>query len=397
MWMTTAIDWVELLVRWTHIIAAICWIGSSFYFMALDASLKPNARLDARVKGEAWQVHGGGFYNMQKFTVAPEFMPEELTWFKWEAYATFIFGFLLLVLTYYVNPSLYLIDPAVADIKPWDAVAIGVGSIVFGWLIYDFLCNSWVGKDGTRLAIVCFILMMAVTFFYSRVFSGRGAFIQTGALIGSIMVGNVLLVIIPNQQKVVKALLAGEVPDPALGAAGKHRSSQNNYVTLPVLFTMISNHYPFVYSSRWNWLVLSAVFIGGFLIRHWFNIKHTGAKPSWWLWPAGAVPIALAALLTILVQPRPAAGTSNVAFADIQAIVGQRCHVCHSAHPVYPGIAEAPKGVMFDTPAQIALRAPQIYAQAVATQAMPLGNVTGITEEERAALGGWISAGAKTK
>lgn len=388
-------DWLELLVRWTHVIAAICWIGSSFYFMALDASLKRHARLDVRVKGEAWQVHGGGFYQIQKFSVAPEFMPEELTWFKWEAYATWIFGFALLVLVYYAHASLYLIDPAVMALSPAEAVSIGLGSLVLGWLGYNALCRSALGRNLRSLATVGFALLIAIAFAYSRVFSGRGAFIQIGALVGSIMAANVLMIIIPNQRKVVASLLAGQAPDPELGFIAKQRSTHNNYLTLPVLFTMLSNHYAFTYQSRWNWLVLACVFIGSFLVRHWFNVKHTGATPDWRLWPAAAVPFAAVIGLTLATQGagRPAVA-HVVSFAEVQGIVAARCHTCHAARPSFAGFAEPPKGVMFDTPAQIRAQAPLIYAQAVTTRAMPLGNITHITDAERAAIAQWFESGA---
>lgn len=389
-------DWAELLVRWTHVVAGIAWIGSSFYFIALDASLKPDVRLDPRVKGEAWQVHGGGFYQMQKFTVAPDFMPAELTWFKWEAYSTWIFGFALLVLVYYLHPSVYLIDPAVLKLTPFDASVGGAASLAAGWLIYDQLCKSWIGQDTRRLALVGFVLLVAATFVYTHVYSGRGAFIHVGALVGSIMVGNVFFLIIPNQRIVVRELIAGRTPDPALGNAAKHRSLHNNYLTLPVVFVMLSNHYAFTYSTRWSWLVLAAVFIASFLVRHWFNAKHTGATPDWRLWPAAAVPLALAALLTVLGQPRVATGTAAVSFAEVQHIVATRCAVCHAAKPRFDGIEEAPKGIMLDTPQHIAALAPQIYQQAVVTRVMPLNNLTGITEEERAQLAQWVQAGAGT-
>lgn len=388
-------DWVELLVRWTHVIAGIAWIGSSFYFIALDASLKHAEHLDPRVKGEAWQVHGGGFYWMQKFVVVPEFMPEHLTWFKWEAYSTWIFGFLLLILVYYLHASVYLIDPSVAKLAPAAAVAISLASLAAGWLIYDRLCKSPIGKDTGKLALVGFVLLVAATFGYTHVFSGRGAFIHVGALVGSIMVGNVFLIIIPNQRIVVRDLMAGRTPDPALGAAAKQRSVHNNYLTLPVVFTMLSNHYAFTYTGRWSWLVLAAVFIASFLVRHWFNTKHTGAAPDWRLWPAAAVPMALAALLTVLGQPRVQAGTGTVSFARVQHIITTRCAVCHAAKPTYEGIEEAPKGIMLDTPARIAQHAGQIYQQAVALRAMPLGNVTGITEAERGEIATWVHNGAK--
>ena len=391
------LDWLDLLVRWTHVIAGSAWIGSSFYFIALDAGLQPNARLDRRVSGEAWQVHGGGFYQIQKFTVAPEFMPEHLTWFKWEAYSTWIFGFALLVLFYYLKPDLYLIDPAVANIQVWDAVPLAGGSLVAGWFIYDLLCRSWFGRDTARLAISGCILLVGMAFFYTHVFSGRGAFIQIGALVGTIMAGNVLFIIIPNQRKTVARLIAGEEPDPIWGYQAKQRSVHNNYLTLPVVFTMLSNHYAFTYQSRWNWLILACVFVSSFLVRHWFNTMHTGAKPDWWLWPAAAGPILVALVLTLAGhQAMPmAAGSAPVTFADVRHIVDQRCHVCHSARPKFPGFAEAPKGIMFDTPAQIRLHAPEIFAQAVQTHTMPLGNITEITDQERSQLGAWIAAGSR--
>jgi len=389
------LDWLELLVRWTHVIAAITWIGSSFYFIALDASLKAHPRLDARVKGEAWQVHGGGFYQMQKFTVAPEFMPEELTWFKWEAYGTWIFGFALLVLVYYVHASLYLIDPAIHAMTPDTAVIIGLGSLVLGWFGYDALCRSRIGDDTRNLALVGFALLIAIAFGYSRLFSGRGAFIQIGALVGTIMAANVLMVIIPNQRKVVASLLAGEAPDPALGAVAKQRSLHNNYLTLPVLFTMLSNHYAFTYQSQWNWLVLAGIFVSSFLVRHWFNTLHTGAKPDWRLWPAAAIPLAAVVVISAATSGVFSQHSGAVVkFAEVQGIVAQRCHTCHAAQPSFAGFAQPPKNIMFDTPAQIVAQAPLIYAQAVTSRAMPLGNITQITDAERQILADWFQAGA---
>jgi uncharacterized membrane protein len=396
----TLLDWVGLLVRWTHVIAGIAWIGSSLYFIALDAGLKPNPRLDRRVKGEAWQVHGGGFYQIQKFSVAPEFMPEHLTWFKWEAYGTWIFGFALLVLIYYLNPSVYLIDPQVMKIDPADAVPAAFASLVIGWFVYDLLCRSWFGNETGRLAISGFILLMATTYAYTHVFSGRGAFIQVGALVGTIMAANVLFIIIPNQRKTVAALLAGKDPDPAWGEQAKQRSIHNNYLTLPVVFTMLSNHYAFTFSNpKTSWLVLACIFIASFLVRHWFNTMHTGVRPDWRLWPAAAIPVIGAIVFSIAGQTSFTVADGNtgagVKFADVQQIVDQRCHVCHAAKPRFPGFAEAPKGIMFDTPAQIQKLAPQIMAQAVKTHTMPLGNITEITDAERAELGAWIVAGSK--
>jgi uncharacterized membrane protein len=397
MWQSVLTDWVELTVRWTHVVTGIAWIGASFYFIALDASLQPNPRLDPRVTGEAWQVHGGGFYHIQKFTAAPEYLPQKLTWFMWEAYSTWIFGFVLLVLIYYLHPEIYLIDRSVADLSPAAAVAIAAGSLVVGWFGYDALCRSRIGQDGRTLAIAGLVLLLGVCYGYARIFSGRGAFIQVGALVGTVMVANVLFVIIPNQRLIVADLIAGRVPDPALGAAGKHRSVHNNYLTLPVVFTMISNHYAFTYATQWSWLILAAVFVTSFLVRHWFNLHHAGAHPGWWLWPAAAVPILALVGFTVVQQAQSMAGAGHVTFADVRGIIDARCHACHAAHPQYPGIDEAPKGVMFDTPEQIKVNAERIYAQAVTTEAMPLNNLTEITPEERAALGAWYAAGARAE
>jgi uncharacterized membrane protein len=390
-------DWVELIVRWTHVIAGIAWIGSSFYFIALDASLQPHPRLDQRVKGEAWQVHGGGFYQMQKFVVAPDYLPKHLTWFKWEAYTTWIFGFILLVLIYYLNASVYLIDPAVSSVSPLDAAAIGAASLAAGWIVYDLLCKSWVGENTQRLAVVGFVLLVAATFGYLHVFSGRGAYIHVGALVGSIMVGNVFFVIIPNQKIVVRDLIAGRVPDPRLGEQAKQRSTHNNYLTLPVVFVMLSNHYAFTYSTRYAALVLAAVFIASFLVRHWFNVGHAGGKPDWRLWPAAAVPMLLAAGLTILGQPPRAATSATASFADVQHIVTARCTACHAARPSFEGIDEAPKGIMLDTAARLKAQAAMVYQQAVVTRIMPLNNLTGITEDERQMIAQWFQAGAPTQ
>jgi uncharacterized membrane protein len=388
-----ALEWAALLVRWTHVIAGICWIGSSFYFMALDAELKPNARLDVRVRGEAWQVHGGGFYHMQKYTLAPEFMPHDLTWFKWEAYSTWIFGFALLCLTYFASPSMYLIDPDVADISTTMAVAIGALSLPAGWFVYDLLCRSPIGHHQGRLAACGWVLLVGAIYGYTHVFGGRGAFIETGALVGTIMVANVFAIIMPNQRKTVAALLAGEAPDPAWGKEAKQRSSHNNYLTLPVVFTMLSGHYAITFMTHWNWIVLSCVFVAGFLVRRWFNVRNAGEVPDWRLWPAAAVPIALAMVLSVLGQadalPTLDPKAPPVAFAEVDRIITERCRACH----VLP---QAPQGIVFDTPRDIARLAPKIYLQAVRTRAMPLGNATLITDEERLALRTWIASGAHT-
>jgi uncharacterized membrane protein len=385
-------DWITLLLRWTHVIAGIAWIGSSFYFVALDLSLSRREGLEAGVGGEAWQVHGGGFYRMQKYLVAPSFLPKELTWFKWEAYSTWIFGFALLVAVYYSQPRLYLIDPAVRDLSASAAVLIALASFPLGWLVYDGLCRSPLGRNQARLAIAGLVLLLAEIWGLTHLFGGRGAYMQIGALVGTIMVANVFFVIIPNQKKIIAALIAGETPDPGLGAQGKQRSLHNNYLTLPVVFLMISNHYPAISSGPLNWVVISGVFVVGFLVRHFFNLKHSGRK-EWWLFPAAG--LVTVAVIAVTLPPRQRVAGNPVAFPQVQQIMQARCQVCHSATPRYPGFDQAPKGVMFDTPAEIATHASQIYSQAVASRAMPLGNLTGITEEERKALGLWIASGSR--
>ena len=391
------LDWAGLLLRWTHVVAAIAWIGSSFYFIALDASLRPNPRLDPRVSGDAWQVHGGGFYQIQKYVVAPEFLPSHLTWFKWEAYSTWIFGFSLLVVTYYANPDVYLLDSTISSIEPLDAVPLAVASLVVGWFAYDFLCKSWFGEDTARLAIAGFALLTAITYGFCHIFSGRGAFLQVGALVGSIMVGNVAFIIMPNQRKTIAELIAGREPNAIWGKHAKQRSIHNNYLTLPVVFVMLSNHYSFTYQTRWNWLILTCVFISSFLVRHYFNTMHTGAKPDWRLWPAAAMPVFIAALVTLISTYSPPGPVAEkpASFAEVRQIVDQRCHLCHAARPKYPAFSEPPKGVAFDTPAQIRQFSKQILAQAVKTHTMPVNNLTQITDAERAALGSWIESGAR--
>ena len=381
--------WVSALLRWTHVVAGIAWIGSSFYFIAADLNLRARAGLPDGVKGETWQVHGGGFYHIQKYLVAPAHMPQELTWFKWEAYSTWIFGFLLLAATYYTHPALYLIDPSVAALEPWQAVAASLASLAVGWLLYDLICRSPLGRDTRTLTIAVAVLVAAASELYLRLFGGRAAYLHIGALVGSLMVGNVFFLIIPNQKKVVADLIAGRQPDPRLGAQAKQRSTHNNYLTLPVLFLMVSNHYPMTFGTGHPRLVLAGLFLTGFLVRHFFNMKHAGLKPYPWLWPAAALVMIATIAVTL---PAPVAKSSApVSRAEIQTIVAARCVPCHSAAPAFDGIAQAPKGLMFDTPEQTAAHAAEIFQQVAVTRAMPLGNATGMTEEERGKIAAWAA------
>jgi uncharacterized membrane protein len=391
------VEWLNLGLRWLHVVAGIAWIGTSFYFIALDMSLKGRPGLPAGVHGEAWQVHGGGFYRMQKYTVAPDDLPEHLTWFKWEAYATWLSGFALLVALYYWNAELYLIDPAVMELTPGQAVGIGIGSVLAGLVAYEALCRSPLGRDDRLLALVGFVLLVAVAWGYTRVFSGRGAFIHVGVLVGTIMVASVAHVIIPNQRKVVADLIAHRQPDPRLGQQARQRSLHNNYLTLPVVFLMISNHYPLTFASRWNWLIVALVLVAGFAVRHFFNERHKGLPSPWWTWGVAAASLALMAWLGSLGPPPGAAAAAaapaaHVTFAQAEEVVVSRCSMCHAGEPAWDGVVAPPKGVMLDTPERIRAHADEIARQAVLTHAMPPGNVTGITPEERAVLAAWVGA-----
>ncbi len=389
-------DWAALGIRWLHVIAGIAWIGSSFYFIHLDLSLRQQPGLPAGAGGEAWQVHGGGFYNMVKYLVAPSRMPDKLTWFKWEAYTTWLSGMALMAVIYYWAANLYLIDSAVLALDPWAAIAISVGGLAAGWIVYDLLCRSPLGRNDGALAAVGFAVLVGLAFAYTLIFSGRGAFMQMGALIGTMMVANVFLVIIPNQRKVVADLVAGRTPEPALGRAAKQRSLHNNYLTLPVIFVMIGTHTPLAFASRWNWLMLAIVLVVGAVIRHFFNQRHKGAPSPWWTW--GVAAAGMLAVVWLSAQPAtPAAddgSESKVDLAAVGEIIDSRCSMCHAAAPVWDGIASAPKGVLLETPAQIHRQARAIGLQAVTTHAMPPGNITALAEAERQVLATWIAAGA---
>jgi uncharacterized membrane protein len=388
-----ALDWANLLARLLHVTAAIAWIGTSFYYIGLDYHLlepKNPADEEAGVAGEVWEIHGGGFYRVEKYRVAPRTLPSPLHWFKWEAYTTWLSGFTLLVVLYYANASTYLIDPAVSPLSPVAAVAVSVLLLIAGWFVYDGLSRELEGHDRWLAAAIA--LVIAVTAFgASLIFSPRASYLQVGAMIGTWMAANVRFVIIPGQEELVAAKAAGREPDPLYGIRGKQRSIHNNYLTLPVLFAMLSNHFPFTYDHAYGWLILLVMMGLGAWVRHFFNLRNQGRVV--WAIPASAAAGVL--VLAVLIYPRDVGTTSaKVTFAQAQAIINQRCMPCHSATPTQQGFPSAPNGVTFDTPEQITARSGQIYQQAVVTRNMPFGNLTNITQEERDTLGAWYQSGA---
>jgi len=388
-------EWANLVIRWTHVITGIAWIGASFYFIGLDNQLDPPADGDTRVKGEQWAVHGGGFYYKRKYAVAPPQLPEKLHWFKWEAYWTWITGFSLFVLIYWGQASTYLIDPAIMDLSPAVAIAISAAMLVAGWVVYDLICRSKFGEDETKLSVAMVALLVAAAFAACHVFSGRGAFLQVGAMTGTIMVANVAMVIIPGQRKMVEAMRLGREPDPKYGRWGKQRSVHNTYLTLPVLFLMLAPHYPMTWSGPWNWVVLLAITLAGALVRQYFVLRQLGRNPI--VLPAVATAVVVGLMVALRPAPAPSlAGVEVPAFAEVQAITASHCAACHAARPTFDGIAAAPKGVMLETPQQLRRWAAAMRQQ-VQTEAMPPGNVTEITAEERAKLLAWIAAGAKVE
>ena len=434
-------EWLNLGIRWIHMIVGIAWIGASFYFVWLENNLNRSNPREG-LSGDLWAIHGGGIYHLEKYKLAPPQMPENLHWFKWEAYTTWLSGVALLMVVYYLNPSLYLVLPG-SDLSPAAAVAIGFGSLIVGWFVYDLLCDSPLGKTPALLGLVLFVLVIAACWGYSQIFSGRAAYIHTGALIGTIMVGNVFRIIMPAQRALVKAIEESRTPDPILPAKGLLRSRHNNYFTLPVLFIMISNHFPSTYGSQYNWLILAGIAVAAVLIRHYFNTRHDSNKYAWAL-PVGALAMICLAYVTgpkplptapeqaaakIEYQPLPetavggktaaekaaeqaaapeqpaapaeapaeaTAKLDDAGFEKIHDVIQERCTVCHSAKPTSPLFSAAPGGVMFDTPQQIQQQAARIQAQAVASQIMPLGNITQMTQQERELVGAWIAKGAPT-
>ncbi|HEY7645712.1 MAG TPA: urate hydroxylase PuuD [Hyphomicrobiales bacterium] len=395
-------EWLSFAVRWAHLIAAIGWIGTSFYFIALDLGLRRQGPLPPGVNGEEWQVHGGGFYHVQKYMVAPAAMPEHLIWFRWDAYATWLTGFAMLCVVYYAGAELYLIDKAVLDVSRPVAIILSIGSLVLGWIVYDLICKSPAGRSETGLMLLLYAVLVAMAWGYTQLFTGRAALLHLGAFTATIMSANVGHIIIPNQRKVVAALKAGEKPDPALGIQAKQRSTHNNYLTLPVIFLMLSTHYPLAFATEYNWLIASLVFLMGVTIRYYFNTYHAERRALLWPWAATLAIFAVIIWLSGLgaKSPGPAADAASLAprqmrlvnspdFAQVQELLGYRCIMCHAESPAWQGMITAPKGVKFDTGEQIASHAREIYLQAGLSHAMPPANITAMEDGDRALIVKW--------
>ncbi|THV15535.1 urate hydroxylase PuuD [Rhizobium rhizophilum] len=402
-------EWLSFAVRWLHVITAIAWIGSSFYFIALDLGLVKRPGLPFGAYGEEWQVHGGGFYHIQKYLVAPASMPEHLTWFKWESYATWLSGFALLAVVYYGGADLFLIDRTVLDIEPWQAICLSLASLAVGWILYDLLCKSPLGRNTWGLMAFLYVVLIAMAWGYTQVFTGRAAFLHLGAFTATIMSANVFFIIIPNQKIVVADLIAGRTPDPKYGVIAKQRSLHNNYLTLPVIFFMLSNHYPLAFATEFNWIIAALVFLMGVTIRHWFNTTHARkGKPTWtWLvtvlifivimWLSTVPKVLTGEEEQVSLSSREQTFVANGHFEAVRDVVQGRCSMCHAAEPVWEGIARAPKNVKLETDGEIAAHAREIYLQAGRSHAMPPGNITDLSAEERQLLVAWYETTVEGK
>ena len=392
-------EWLSFAARWLHVITAIAWIGSSFYFIALDLSLQKNSALPKDVHGEELQVHGGGFYHIQKYLVAPAELPKHLTWFKWESYATLISGFALMCIVYYAGADLYLIDRNLWDVQPWIAITTSLGSIVISYLIYDLLCKSRLGQKPTLLMVLLYLILVLAAWGYTQIFTGRAAFLHLGAITATIMSCNVFIVIIPNQKIVVADLINNKTPDPKYGKIAKLRSTHNNYLTLPVIFLMLSNHYPLAFGTEYNWVIASLVFLMGVTIRHYFNSMHARSSNPTWTWAITIIIFLVIMWLSTVpkvldksfskMSKHTERFLSSEDFKGVQDVISTRCSMCHAQEPVYSGVYTAPKKVLLETEEQIARYARDIYLQAGRSNAMPPANVSWMEEKERALIVKW--------
>jgi uncharacterized membrane protein len=396
--MEHTVDWISLVLRWAHIITGAAWIGTSFYFNWLNNHVRPVEEKDAEeteegVSGELWSIHGGHFYRVVKYKVAPPKLPKVLHWFKYEAYFTWITGICLLVVVYYLDTSKYLVDERIEIMPAWQGIAIGLGTIAAAWVVYHYTLKTPLKRQPVVIALIGFAAATGIGYFLTTMFGSRAAYMHMGALLGTIMAANVFFVIIPNQRAMVNAMIAGKAPEAQKGIDAAQRSLHNNYLTLPVLFIMVSNHYPFTFGHEWNWALLAGISIVGAGVRHWFNLRGLGRRNVWIL-PAASIAIVALAFVS---APKSYADYPPVAFSRVREIIDARCIQCHSATPSHPAFPTPPQGIAFDTPAQVVNLAARINSVSVASQTMPLGNLTNMTEEERDEIGAWVFQGAKSQ
>ncbi len=396
------LEWLNLVIRWVHVIVGIAWIGASFYFVWLENNLDRQVK-NQDLAGELWAIHGGGIYHLQKYKLAPATMPKHLHWFKWEAYSSWISGVLLLSVVYYLNAATYLILPG-SPVSPAAGVAIGLGSLIMGWYIYDLLCKSALRHQPLLLGVALMVFLVLVAWGFSQFMTGRAAYLHVGAVIGTMMVGNVFFIIMPAQRNLVGAIEAGTAPDLALPKNGLLRSRHNNYLTLPVIFIMVSSHFPSTYGHEWNWVILLGLSLVSVAVRHYFNTRHNSQQFLWAL-PAAVLALLVMAYVTVPQLPGSSAAKPTEAAAVVEPVTAQQAHTivaahcvsCHSATPSHAAFSTAPGGLMFDSIDEIKRYKDRIYLQSVASRIMPLGNSTGMTQDERDQLGRWIADGANTQ
>ena len=397
-------DWASHALRWLHVIAGITWIGSSFYFLAVDLRLaRETAKSDSE---EEWQIYGGSFYVVRRYPRSPPDMPNPLTWFRWESYATWASGFILLATVYYLNANLYLIDPGIADLAPWQAIGVSIASIIVGWVIYDRICKSWIGNNTLRLLFGLTAFLVTVAWFYSSVFSGRAAFLHLGALAATLMTANIAHIIVPNQRKIIAELGAGRLPDAALATAARQRSIHNSYLTMPVVFMMLSPHVPFAFATQFNWAIACLVFLTGMCFRHSLNGLYARSNGTYWSWGATGFLFLVAVWLSSLgsqtarsedtaLSTNQQRHSSAPTLAQIHDIIQDHCVMCHSANPVHETFRFAPSGVVLETEAQVAAYAREIYVHAGRTNAMPPSGISFMESSERDAIIRWYEAAAR--
>ncbi|WP_417258016.1 urate hydroxylase PuuD [Celeribacter sp.] len=398
-------DWIAFAVRWLHVITAMAWIGASFYFIALDLGLHPSRDKSEGVSGEEWQVHGGGFYFVQKYNVAPPRMPDDVTWFKWESYTTWLSGAALLMIVYWMGGELFLLDPSKADLTLWQGILISGGSLTIGWIIYDFLCKSKLGETPTLLMLLLFVMLVVMSWGYNQIFTGRAALLHLGAFTATIMTANVFFIIMPNQRIVVKDLKEGRTPDAKYGKIAKLRSTHNNYLTLPVIFLMLSNHYPLAFGTEYSWIIASLVFLTGVTIRHYFNTLHKTGKGPAWTWAVTVILFIIIAWLSTVptgetyeeaeardLTPYEQKFASAEGFEDAYYTVVGNCSMCHSREPSWDGLRVAPKGVFLETESDVAHHAEQVFLHAGLSHAMPPPNAIEMDDEARDTIVAWVRA-----